>query len=67
MGDLEYKRVSKTLSIRGRKVLIQKIKNILRMEEREEVEEKETEKPPWASPSAPKGCDLIIRLWAPMA
>lgn len=32
MGDLEYKRVSMTLSIRGQKVLIQKIK-ILRMEE----------------------------------
>lgn len=42
MGDLEYHRTSVTLRVRDPKVLIYKIKNILRMEERmEEVEERE--------------------------
>lgn len=59
MGDLECHRTSMTLRVRDPKVLIYKIKNILRMEEKmEEVEGREKQPP--ASPSGPKGWDPII-------
>lgn len=39
VGDLECKRLSKTLSVRGQRYYYKRLKNILRMEKRrEEVE-----------------------------